>query len=164
MDLWMLERPSKDDSDRRQWPFTPFEQVGPSRFGMTHDEVVDAKGGTNHRELRHRGGACHLEFAGDGVNAYFDVEAGLACVAVDAFNGPKVFAPGSAVRAVAAPLWGRSQERIRPEHRDRAAVVYVRQSTRQQVVDHFESTRSQYALVEHAVGRGWGAFACRGDR
>jgi len=47
--------------------------------------------------------------------------------------------------------WGQSQEKIRAEHRDRAAVVYVRQSSRQQVLEHSESTRLQYALVERAV-------------
>jgi DNA invertase Pin-like site-specific DNA recombinase len=52
-------------------------------------------------------------------------------------------------------VWGRSQDRIRPEHLDRAAIVYVRQSTRQQVVEHSESTRMQYALVERAVALGW---------
>jgi DNA invertase Pin-like site-specific DNA recombinase len=51
--------------------------------------------------------------------------------------------------------WGQSQEKIRPEHRDRAAVVYVRQSSRQQVVEHSESTRLQYALVERAAALGW---------
>ncbi|MBF8191701.1 recombinase family protein [Nonomuraea sp. K274] len=51
--------------------------------------------------------------------------------------------------------WGQSQDKIRAEHRDRAAVVYVRQSTRQQVVEHSESTRLQYALVERAVTLGW---------
>jgi DNA invertase Pin-like site-specific DNA recombinase len=51
--------------------------------------------------------------------------------------------------------WGRSEGRIRPEHRDRLAVVYVRQSSRQQVHDHAESTRVQYALVERAVALGW---------
>lgn len=48
-----------------------------------------------------------------------------------------------------------SQSRIRPEYVDRAAVVYVRQSSRQQVVEHAESTRVQYALVERAVDLGW---------
>jgi DNA invertase Pin-like site-specific DNA recombinase len=47
---------------------------------------------------------------------------------------------------------GQSQEKIRPEHRDRAAVV--RQSSRQQVLEHSESTRPQYALAERAV-LGW---------
>lgn len=35
------------------------------------------------------------------------------------------------------------------------AVVYVRQSTLQQVLDHQESTRLQYGLVERAQALGW---------
>jgi hypothetical protein len=50
---------------------------------------------------------------------------------------------------------GQVQQKIRPEHLDRAAVVYVRQSSRQQVLDHSESTRLQYALAERAVVLGW---------
>ena len=34
-------------------------------------------------------------------------------------------------------------------------MVYVRQSSRRQVLEHTESTRLQYALVERAVGLGW---------
>jgi DNA invertase Pin-like site-specific DNA recombinase len=51
--------------------------------------------------------------------------------------------------------WGLSGDKIRPEHRDRTAIVYVRQSSRQQVLEHAESTRLQYALVERAVALGW---------
>src|SRR5215813_4935397 len=51
--------------------------------------------------------------------------------------------------------WGQSQEKIRPEHRDRAAVVYMRQSSRQQVLEHSESTRLQYALAGRAAALGW---------
>ncbi|HET8680325.1 MAG TPA: recombinase family protein [Micromonosporaceae bacterium] len=51
--------------------------------------------------------------------------------------------------------WGNAQDKIRAEHRDRLAVVYVRQSSRQQVLEHAESTRLQYALLERAVGLGW---------
>jgi DNA invertase Pin-like site-specific DNA recombinase len=40
-------------------------------------------------------------------------------------------------------------------HRDRLAVVYVRQSTPQQLVRHQESTRLQYGLVERALAFGW---------
>lgn len=40
-------------------------------------------------------------------------------------------------------------------HRDRLAVVYIRQSTRQQVLEHQESTRLQYALADRAVELGW---------
>jgi len=50
-----------------------------------------------------------------------------------------------------APLSGKIQN----THRDRWAVVYVRQSTLQQVTRHQESTRLQYGLVERAVSLGW---------
>ena len=50
---------------------------------------------------------------------------------------------------------GQPQQKIRPEHLDRAAVVYVRQSSRQQVLEHSESTRLQYGLAERAVALGW---------
>lgn len=45
--------------------------------------------------------------------------------------------------------------KLRPWHLDRDAVVYIRQSTPQQVVDHQESTARQYALVDRAVELGW---------
>jgi DNA invertase Pin-like site-specific DNA recombinase len=45
--------------------------------------------------------------------------------------------------------------KLRPWHLDRDAVVYVRQSTPQQVVDHQESTARQYALADRAVELGW---------
>jgi DNA invertase Pin-like site-specific DNA recombinase len=45
--------------------------------------------------------------------------------------------------------------KIQPRHLERLAVVYVRQSTVQQVERHQESTRLQYNLVERAVQLGW---------
>jgi DNA invertase Pin-like site-specific DNA recombinase len=51
--------------------------------------------------------------------------------------------------------WERLGGKVGSGHLERLAVVYVRQSTRQQVLDHGESTRLQYALVERAVGLGW---------
>ena len=48
-------------------------------------------------------------------------------------------------------------EKVAPGHRDRLAVVYVRQSTPQQVLDHQESTRLQYGLVDRARALGWAA-------
>ena len=45
--------------------------------------------------------------------------------------------------------------KIQGYHRDRLAVVYVRQSTMQQVERHQESTRLQYGLVERAQSLGW---------
>jgi DNA invertase Pin-like site-specific DNA recombinase len=47
--------------------------------------------------------------------------------------------------------------KILPGHRDRLAVVYVRQSTAQQVSEHRESTRLQYGLTERARALGWAA-------
>jgi DNA invertase Pin-like site-specific DNA recombinase len=48
-----------------------------------------------------------------------------------------------------------SSEKIGPSHLERLAVVYVRQSTAQQVLDHQESTRLQYSLVARARRMGW---------
>src|SRR3954452_2538835 len=45
--------------------------------------------------------------------------------------------------------------KIKPWHLDRSAIVYVRQSTPQQVVEHQESTARQYALAGRAVDLGW---------
>ena len=45
--------------------------------------------------------------------------------------------------------------KIQGHHRDRQAVVHVRQSTLQQVARHQESTRLQYGLVDRAVSLGW---------
>src|ERR1044071_8936574 len=47
--------------------------------------------------------------------------------------------------------------KLRPWHLDRAAFVYVRQSTPQQVNDHQESPARQYALADRAVALGWTA-------
>lgn len=46
-------------------------------------------------------------------------------------------------------------EKIQDDHLNRQAVVYVRQSTLQQLARHQESTRLQYGLVERAVTLGW---------
>ena len=46
-------------------------------------------------------------------------------------------------------------DKIRARHRDRRAVVYVRQSTMRQARQHQESTRLQYALADRARQLGW---------
>ena len=46
-------------------------------------------------------------------------------------------------------------EKITARHRERAAYVYVRQSTPKQVQQHRESQVNQYALVERAIALGW---------
>jgi hypothetical protein len=45
--------------------------------------------------------------------------------------------------------------KVADRHRERLAVVYVRQSTAGQVRQHRESTQLQYGLVERAVSLGW---------
>jgi DNA invertase Pin-like site-specific DNA recombinase len=48
-------------------------------------------------------------------------------------------------------------EKIYARHLERLAIVYVRQSTVQQVLDHQESTRLQYGLTVRAQALGWPA-------
>ena len=45
--------------------------------------------------------------------------------------------------------------KIRDRHLDRKAIVYVRQSSPQQVAEHKESAARQYALADVAVALGW---------
>ena len=49
----------------------------------------------------------------------------------------------------------RSSPKIRPDHLDRPAFVYVRQSTLFQVREHTASTARQYDLVQRALDLGW---------
>ena len=47
------------------------------------------------------------------------------------------------------------EQKIQGRHHERLAVVYVRQSTIQQVQQHQESTQVQYGLVHLAKRLGW---------
>jgi DNA invertase Pin-like site-specific DNA recombinase len=47
------------------------------------------------------------------------------------------------------------ESKIHSGHRERAAVVYLRQSSMAQVREHTESTTRQYGLAEEAVRLGW---------
>jgi DNA invertase Pin-like site-specific DNA recombinase len=58
-------------------------------------------------------------------------------------------------RAIDESPWGTSK--IRPRHLDRLAIVYVRQSTAQQVLEHRESAALQYDLRRRAIALGWAA-------
>lgn len=46
-------------------------------------------------------------------------------------------------------------EKITDQQLQRRAIVYVRQSTQQQVLEHRESTARQYALTDRAMALGW---------
>ena len=45
--------------------------------------------------------------------------------------------------------------KIQHQHRDKLAIVYVRQSSPKQVLEHRESRERQYALVDLAKALGW---------
>jgi DNA invertase Pin-like site-specific DNA recombinase len=51
--------------------------------------------------------------------------------------------------------WDWRAQKVQPWHLDRLAVVYVRQSSAQQVLHHQESTRLQYGLTVRAQDLGW---------
>ena len=50
-------------------------------------------------------------------------------------------------------------EKITDLHLQRLAIVYVRQSTQKQVLEHQESTARQYALADRAMDLGWSRAA-----
>ena len=50
-------------------------------------------------------------------------------------------------------------DKIADHHLQRLAIVYVRQSTQQQVLEHRESTARQYALTDRAIALGWPSVA-----
>ena len=45
--------------------------------------------------------------------------------------------------------------KVLPSHLEKLAIVYVRQSSPTQVLEHRESTARQYALAEQAIAFGW---------
>jgi DNA invertase Pin-like site-specific DNA recombinase len=48
-----------------------------------------------------------------------------------------------------------SSTKVRPEHLDRDALIYVRQSSPMQVRDHTASAARQYDLAQYAEQLGW---------
>jgi len=65
-------------------------------------------------------------------------------------------APARNPLEVTAPLVS-GEGKIAGNQRARLAVVYIRQSSNQQVLEHQESTRRQYDLAQHAQHLGWAA-------
>ncbi|MFC9588762.1 hypothetical protein ACFTUC_02955 [Streptomyces sp. NPDC056944] len=91
-------------TERDEWSYSPAVGVGPLRFGMTVDEVVDAAEMRGQTEVSdcardhaifsptskvavHRRGVASSPPA---VTAYVSQAMGLFCVAVDAVQGPQV--------------------------------------------------------------------------
>jgi len=61
--------------------------------------------------------------------------------------------------STATPSHVLRSDKITDEHFARMAIVYVRQSTQHQVLEHRESTARQYALADRALALGWPAAA-----
>jgi DNA invertase Pin-like site-specific DNA recombinase len=57
--------------------------------------------------------------------------------------------------STAPPSHALRSDKITDEHLARMAIVYVRQSTQHQVLEHRESTARQYALADRAIVLGW---------
>ncbi len=68
---------------------------------------------------------------------------------------PSMPPAGPAVATVPAHLLASRTAKVRDCHLNRKAIVYVRQSSPQQVADHKESAARQYALADLAVALGW---------
>jgi DNA invertase Pin-like site-specific DNA recombinase len=62
-------------------------------------------------------------------------------------RSPQIFATPPSLRLRSSKIQG--------SHLERWALVYVRQSTPQQIHEHRESRERQYALADHAVNLGW---------
>jgi DNA invertase Pin-like site-specific DNA recombinase len=71
-------------------------------------------------------------------------------------SGPAVASTAAATITTGTPYkseWRSSK--TRPRHLEREAIVYVRQSTPHQIVEHRESLSRQYALRDRAAALGW---------
>jgi hypothetical protein len=90
--------------ERDEWSYAPAAGVGPLRFGMTVDEVVEAAGTLGRTKVSdcvrshaiftptwkaevHRHGAAPSPPA---VTAYVSQAVGLFCIAADAVHGPRI--------------------------------------------------------------------------
>jgi DNA invertase Pin-like site-specific DNA recombinase len=74
-------------------------------------------------------------------------------------SGPEAFParsrPASGTPGAIPAVAGLRSSKIRARHLDRLAIVYVRQSSPQQVLEHKESRERQYALAGQALALGW---------
>lgn len=106
-------------AERDEWPYAQAVGVGPLRFGMTVDDVVEAAGPFGRTTVSecvrdhevfsptrkieiHRAGVTPSPPA---VTAYVSQAAGLFCIAVDAVHGPQVAYDG-------LPLVGRDMSEL----------------------------------------------------
>jgi hypothetical protein len=77
-------------------------------------------------------------------------EAGISATTTLNFSDKATFRPSANFRFAGDP-----DVKVKLTHTRRAAFVYIRQSSPQQVENNRESTARQYALVERACELGW---------
>ncbi|MCP2329652.1 hypothetical protein HDA40_008159 [Hamadaea flava] len=93
------------EAERLAWSFTPFEHVGPLRFGMTHDQARAAVRGSLSvaASLGASDGDGWAEFWLErrtempgrlAVTTYYDESIGLAGIVINALRGPQVTLDG----------------------------------------------------------------------
>ena len=70
-------------------------------------------------------------------------------------TAPPLASPETASHAPEPLLHSARSTKILPRHLEQSAIVYVRQSTPIQVLEHAESKARQYALAGQAVALGW---------
>src|SRR5947209_12266437 len=70
-------------------------------------------------------------------------------------SDPRSAGPAPAGPGTSPLLECSGRSKIHAHHRERLAVVYVRQSTPRQVRENVESTALQYQLARRAVELGW---------
>ncbi|MFC8717643.1 hypothetical protein [Kitasatospora sp. NPDC057198] len=105
-----------EEKDRARWEFDPLKGVGPLRFGMSYDDVLETLDGflePSSRSTSHYGRVLSDEFYFPGapyepvLTLYYDAER-LACVVVNALRGPQVVLDG-------LPLVGRVPSELESE-------------------------------------------------
>ncbi|MFJ8114098.1 hypothetical protein [Streptomyces sp. NPDC096132] len=112
-DVWRVW----DETQRPAWSFTPFESVGPLKFGMTYDQVQAAvegvlEVGTSQGDVE---GVLWAELryvhrpargcVGPAVTVYGDRSIGLAGIAVNALRGPQVTLHGTELVGQTPSQW-----------------------------------------------------------
>ncbi|MGW0486318.1 hypothetical protein [Nonomuraea sp. NPDC003214] len=96
MGIWDV----KKDEERQQWTYTPLVGVGPLRFGMSYQEIIDAldpfvqTGGVGSDDA-----PTARRYPELGVTVYYEDDISLAGVAIDALIGPQVLLDGTALVA-----------------------------------------------------------------
>ncbi|MEU4213235.1 hypothetical protein AB0F13_25160 [Streptomyces sp. NPDC026206] len=81
----------KEDADRARWEVTPYVNVGPLFFGMSHEQVISALPVGDPTDSGYPAPGEFASFYDAGVTVYYGTGGNLAGVAISPFLGPHVF-------------------------------------------------------------------------